>query len=44
MEILNGRGLKENEIRNQDVEYDRFTFKTFAASYYRQRDGNIIRG
>ncbi len=26
------------------VQYDRFTFKTFAASYYRQRDGNIIRG
>jgi len=26
------------------VQYDRFTFKTFAASYYRQRGGDIIRG
>ncbi len=26
------------------VQYDRFTFKTFAASYYKQRIGDIIRG
>jgi len=26
------------------IQYDRFTFKTFAASYYRQTSGNIIRG
>ena len=26
------------------VQYDRFTFSTFAASYYRQRIGDIVRG